>query len=152
MAKLSIKDNKAYTLGLNPEIEQMDTECIQDGYGLEAQVRLGKDSIGKVSTGKDRLGENDAPSAPRTRFTKPTIEEVRAYCFERGNSVDAQHWFDYYEANGWKVGKNPMKDWKATIRTWERNGYDSKRGSGNTLADRLHSQYEMMNKWAEDET
>ena len=55
MAKLSIKDNKAYTLGLNPEIEQMDTECIQDGYGLETQVRLGKDSIGKDRLGKEIL-------------------------------------------------------------------------------------------------
>lgn len=56
----------------------------------------------------------------QTRFVKPTLEEVGAYCKERNNSVDIQRWFDYYESNGWKVGKNPMKDWKASIRTWER--------------------------------
>ena len=59
---------------------------------------------------------------PQKRFTKPTLEEVQAYCLERNNGVDAQKWFDYYSSNGWKVGKNPMKDWKAAVRTWERSG------------------------------
>lgn len=54
-------------------------------------------------------------------FQKPTLEEVAAYCQERGNNIDPQAWVDYYTANGWKVGKNPMKDWKAAVRTWERN-------------------------------
>lgn len=56
-----------------------------------------------------------------TRFTPPTLEEVKAYCSERGNHVDAERWFDYYTSNGWKVGKNQMKDWKAAVRTWERD-------------------------------
>ena len=51
---------------------------------------------------------------------KPTIQDVIDYCNERNNNVDPQEWFDYYSANGWKVGKNPMKDWKACIRYWER--------------------------------
>ena len=55
------------------------------------------------------------------RFSKPDVEEIAEYCRERGSKVDAQRFYDYYEANGWKVGKNPMKDWKAAIRTWERN-------------------------------
>lgn len=56
-----------------------------------------------------------------SKFKKPTVEEISKYCQERGNHVDAQRFFDYYESNGWKVGKNPMKDWKATVRNWERN-------------------------------
>lgn len=56
-----------------------------------------------------------------SRFTPPTLEEVQAYCEERGNNVDAQRFIDYYTANGWKVGKNSMKDWKAAVRTWERS-------------------------------
>jgi predicted phage replisome organizer len=61
------------------------------------------------------------------RFTKPTLADIQAYCIERNNNVDAERFYDYYEANGWKVGKNSMKDWKASVRTWERNGYsDSK--------------------------
>ena len=61
------------------------------------------------------------------RFSPPSLEEVKAYCLERGNGIDAQHFIDYYTANGWKVGKNPMKDWKATVRTWERNGINPKK-------------------------
>ena len=59
----------------------------------------------------------------RARFIVPTIEEVSAYCSERRNGVDAQRFIDYYSSNGWRVGKNPMKDWKAAVRTWEKNGY-----------------------------
>lgn len=54
------------------------------------------------------------------RFTKPTLNEVADYCAERGNNVDAEKWYDYYESNGWRVGKNPMKDWRAAVRTWEK--------------------------------
>ena len=57
-----------------------------------------------------------------TRSAHPTQEEVIAYCKERGNSVDPQRFFDYYSANGWVQGKGkPIKDWKACVRTWERN-------------------------------
>ena len=55
----------------------------------------------------------------RKRFTPPTLAEVTAYCRERQNAVDPQRFIDYYTANGWKVGKNSMKDWKAAVRTWE---------------------------------
>lgn len=56
----------------------------------------------------------------RKNFKKPTIEEIKSYCNERKNSINAQYFYDYYESNGWKVGKNAMKDWQATIRTWEK--------------------------------
>lgn len=60
------------------------------------------------------------------RFTPPTLEKVKSYCSERGNQVDAERFVDYYTANGWKVGKNPMKDWKAAVRTWERDSSGAK--------------------------
>ena len=56
---------------------------------------------------------------PLARFTPPTVEEVALYCQERGNSVNAQRFVDFYAAKGWKIGQNPMKDWKAAVRTWE---------------------------------
>lgn len=56
---------------------------------------------------------------PTRRFVKPTVEEVQAYCDERGNGMDARSFVDFYESKGWMVGKNPMKDWKAAVRTWE---------------------------------
>ncbi len=59
------------------------------------------------------------------KFKKPEITEVKVYCSERKNKVDPQRFLDYYESNGWRVGRNPMKDWKATIRTWEKNNNTS---------------------------
>ena len=56
-----------------------------------------------------------------SRFTPPTLSEVENYCLERNNNVDAARFVDYYTSNGWKVGKNGMKDWKAAVRTWERS-------------------------------
>jgi len=53
-------------------------------------------------------------------FTPPTLQEVRAYCLERGNSVDPERFVDFYSSKGWMIGKNKMKDWRACVRTWER--------------------------------
>jgi hypothetical protein len=55
----------------------------------------------------------------RDRFSTPTVEDVSAYCRERGNSVDPQRFVDFYASKGWRVGNQPMKDWKACVRTWE---------------------------------
>lgn len=55
-----------------------------------------------------------------TRFEKPTLAEVRAYCQEKGFTFSPEDWYYHYESNGWKVGKAPMKDWKASCRYWQR--------------------------------
>lgn len=72
---------------------------------------------------------------PAKRFSPPTLEEVTAYCRERNNDIDPQHFIDYYSSNGWMVGKNKMKDWKAAVRTWERNGYHGPKTVVNNLDD-----------------
>lgn len=100
-ATLTLNDNNAYT------------ECIQNVSRLETQV-----SIDKV---RDSIEEGKSKdSKVRSRFTPPTLDEVRAYCLERKNNVDAERFIDHYTAKGWMIGKNPMKDWKAAVRTWER--------------------------------
>jgi hypothetical protein len=53
------------------------------------------------------------------RFKKPTIEEITLYCQERNNTISAENFFNFYESKGWRVGNQPMKDWKAAVRTWE---------------------------------
>lgn len=118
-AMLTVKENNAYEL--------VKTPCIQDGYSLDTQYRLGKDRLDKDSKDKDSVG-GSGERKPQKRFTPPTLEEVKAYCQERKNNVDAERWFDYYSANGWKVGRNGMKDWKATVRYWERK--DKENGAG----------------------
>lgn len=72
---------------------------------------------------KSRGVNTDPPKSPQGgRFVKPTVEQVAAYCRERGNSVNPQQFIDHYESNGWKVGgRAPMKDWQAAVRNWEKN-------------------------------
>ena len=72
-----------------------------------------------VTRSKENSKDNSKERKDR-RFTPPTLDEVRAYCLERKNNVDPERWYAYYQSNGWKVGRNPMKDWKAAVRTWER--------------------------------
>ena len=76
-----------------------------------------------------------AAVAARTH-TIPSLSEVESYCRERGNQVNPQRFMDFYTANGWRVGKNPMKDWKAAVRSWESNGMDRERPAReNELSD-----------------
>lgn len=78
-----------------------------------------------------KVKERAKRAAPR--FQKPAVEEIAAYCLERGNGVDAQRFFDFYEAKGWKVGKNDMRDWKACVRTWEQRDGDRKPEQGGNV-------------------
>ena len=108
-ASLSTDENGSYT------------KCVQDVSKMDTQVRL--------ELGKDRIGEDnkETPDKPakRATFHKPTLDQVREYCKERENKIDPERWIDHYEANGWMVGKTKMKDWKATVRNWERNNFES---------------------------
>jgi hypothetical protein len=78
-----------------------------------------------------------------TNFTPPTVEEVQAYCQERNNKVDAQAFVDFYSSKGWMVGKNKMKDWKAAVRTWERNRKDD--GGGGSSGGRSRQGFPKQN-------
>lgn len=72
---------------------------------------------------KDKEDVNKNSKGNRTTIP-PKIEDVEDYCLERGKGIDANRWHDHYTANGWKVGKNKMKDWKAAVRTWEKEKGD----------------------------
>ena len=75
---------------------------------------------------KDTIKESVKEKSTTSRFIPPTLEQVQAYCLERNNLVDPNKWFDFYQAKGWMVGKNKMKDWKAAVRTWEKeSGFKS---------------------------
>lgn len=84
--------------------------------------------------------EKECKRKTACRFIPPTLEEVKAYCIERQNNVDAERFIDYYTSNGWKVGKNPMKDWKAAVRTWEKSAKEKPKKGGGIIED-----YERMN-------
>lgn len=77
------------------------------------------------------------------RFTPPTIEQVKQYCVERKNKVDANRFIDFYESKGWLVGKSKMKDWKASVRTWEKDSIESPKDQKKTIEQ---IQYEHIQK------
>lgn len=107
---------------------------------LEKEIKIEIDSSAKSTTTK------------RKRFEKPTISDVKRYCIERNNNVDPQHFVDYYESNGWKVGKNSMKDWKAAVRTWERNGYNQSAKLKSSKTDAMNVVKELMEEYEQSAT
>jgi DNA-binding MarR family transcriptional regulator len=66
------------------------------------------------------INNNTLSNKETGRFKKPSIEEIRSYCLEKSSRVDPEQFFNFYESNGWMVGKNHMKDWRAAVRTWEK--------------------------------
>jgi uncharacterized protein YdaU (DUF1376 family) len=64
-------------------------------------------------------------------FIIPSVDEIRKYCIERKNNIDPQLFVDKYTGNGWMVGNNKMKDWKAVVRTWEKNKFNTGGNNGN---------------------
>lgn len=95
--------DKRYTNGI-----PSDNQMVDKRY---TQVRLGKDSAGK-----DNI---ESAQKREVRFAPPSLEDVKAYCSERHNTVDPERFIDFYESKGWYVGRNKMKDWKAAVRSWE---------------------------------
>ena len=104
---------------------------------ISRQIRLSKKETDDCQKRKPTIVENNKDNNisinntkeinnnkllfPKKKFKKPTLDEVQQYCSERNNNISAEKFIDYYESNGWKVGRNSMKDWKATVRTWEKN-------------------------------
>ena len=149
--QLMLDENNAYT-AKKMQLLQLRNEYVDEP---STQVRLGKDSIGKDSIGKDSIEKNigDA-TAPHTQvetviqeknsetaarkkreqFIKPTVEEIEKFAHEYNlTKLDPQYFYDYYESNGWMVGKNHMKDWKATAKNWNRRQFSTNRQRGNVI-------------------
>lgn len=114
----------------------------------EIEIELEKD----IKIEKEIHSSAKSTTTKRKRFEKPTLSEIKAYCIERNNNVDAQHFFDYYESNGWKVGKNSMKDWKAAVRTWERSEYRKPTVKKNSKEDAINVVKELMEEYEQSAT
>lgn len=106
LAKLSLDENGAYTMSDKAGC-RLVANCLP-------QDKLSKDKLSKdkKEIHKEKPIRNQIP---------PTLEMVKEYCLARGNSVDAEKFYDFYESKSWFVGKNKMKDWQASVRTWERS-------------------------------
>lgn len=117
-AAVRVRKHRAIN-GKHPALLQCNSEVTKRNTEKEKEIEIEIDTEREGIRGKSAL----------KRFAPPTLDDVKAYCAERKNTVDAEHWFSYYEANGWMVGRNKMKDWKASVRTWEKNGYSGGRNS-----------------------
>ena len=112
----------------NDSYDAKVSKCREAGKASAAkrqQVSTDVNERQRTSTNKNNnnnKNKNNNDIGSRERFAPPTLDEVQAYCEERGNNVDPERFIDYYTSNGWRVGKNPMRDWKAAVRSWERSG------------------------------
>lgn len=88
-------------------------------------------------------GEGGLATASHTHksFVKPSVDEIRSYCTEKGYTVDPENFYDFYESKGWMVGKNKMKDWKSAVRLWQSREKKPSSETGESL----------MEKWAKGE-
>ena len=107
-------------LQCNADVTQVKRLCNGEiEKELEIDKEIDKEIDNKCASTKQK----------RKRFVKPTISDIEQYCSEKNISINAQQFIDYYESNGWKVGRNSMKDWQATVRRWASNNYGKKKNS-----------------------
>lgn len=95
------------------ESKQGGAECseMQENHPPIQSVPIQSDPV-------EDTGAQSAKPPARTRFSPPSVQEIEEYCTEKGFLLDAERFVDYYASIGWRVGKNPMKDWRAAVRTW----------------------------------
>lgn len=111
------KEKTRQRVARHREKQKMIAECNAD-----CNVTVTECNADRIEIEKDKIKNKKNI----LRFTPPTIEDVLAYCRERKNNVDPERFVDYYSSNGWRVGKSPMKDWKAAVRNWERSSKPTK--------------------------
>ena len=106
--------------------------------------KVSKDKLSQDKTREDREGNGaDAPSRASQGFTRPTVQEIRDYCHEKGYThVDAEYFWNYYENIGWRVGKNKMKSWKLAVSNWEKRQQEFEREKGAQMEIVQHDQSE----------
>ena len=110
-----------------PDVKKLHIRCEETSHNniednIDNNIEDIKENIIKENSESetDSVPESDTPKKKRNNFVKPTIEEVRTYCKEINSIINPDCFYDHYESNGWKVGKVSMKDWKSTLRNWER--------------------------------
>lgn len=118
--------------------------CSSSVTSCDTDIDIDIDIDRDIDIESKKRKKDKADKAAHAHFVKPTVDEVRAYCQERRNCVDPERFVDYYEANGWKVGKSSMKDWKATVRNWEKNGYSNTRPKDSGFASGSSLDFEAM--------
>lgn len=119
----------------NTEIE-IDKEIDKDKDINRLFIDKNSKDIRSSSNEEKELNEpgDDVAHKKTKKFVKPTVEEIEKFAHELNlTNLDPQYFYDYYESNGWMVGKNHMKDWKATAKNWNRRQFSTSRQRGNVI-------------------
>lgn len=113
-----------YEIPFKKSTPQYQKGCTAEGWTVEGWTEK-EPQLNTKELNTKELKEKDIDKSISKKKTKniipPKLEDVINYCNERNNRIDAQYFIDFYESKDWMIGKNKMKDWKAAIRTWERN-------------------------------
>ena len=117
VTKNPIGDNDENPIGVNDE---NPNETPNEKENENVNVNENENEKEKENESPSETKREKQAKEKRTRFSAPSVDEVRDYCRERGNSIDAETFVDFYASKGWKVGNSPMKDWQSAIRTWEK--------------------------------
>lgn len=127
---ISIKNYNRYQEECHNDCHKNDSENVNQNGALPVAETTTIEEVKRIEEGKE-IKEKDIPTVypKRKVFIPPNLDEVKAYCEERGNGIDAERFIDHYEARGWMLGKNKMKNWKAAVRTWERQRAEFKRNA-----------------------
>ena len=127
---------------LDANRKRFNNGCIKKQKGSKSEAKA-KQTKSKVEANVNvnvnpNVNENlNLESKSKSKlFIKPTIDEIKNYCLERKNNVNAESFSNYYEARGWKLKGIQMKDWKACVRTWEGNDYKTPKQNNFTNNDR----------------
>ena len=137
----------------NPYTENQDMDNPNmDNQDLENQPQINKD-IKEIKTEIIKEKEDTIISSKKEkRFTKPTIQEIQAHILEKGYTFDAEAFYAFYESNGWKVGRNPMKNWKMACTTWAKNRNNNNNNNNygrETITDKIRRTVEEANMFSE---
>ena len=134
LERMIIKDEKSHKASLsakkrwenNNTNQQLNANALQQHSECNANAMQVKESKVKES----KVKESKVKEIKEKENIPPIFEELKQYCTERKNGIDPQKFYDYYESKGWVVGRAKMKSWKASVRTWENNGFSKSKDQG----------------------
>lgn len=111
-----------------------DIFSTRNGYTYSEDLKVWKNGELEPIISNSGKTQKEKSSAKKEKFKPPSVQQVQEYCNERQNDIQAFKFVNFYQSKGWKVGNQPMKDWKAAVRTWENKNKENGQPKGNTLS------------------
>ena len=104
--------------------------------GKKAEPETNKENLAAEPQPEEKPAQEIQQEKPkRKNFVKPTVEEIAAFCKEKNYNINAQQFYNYYESNGWKIGRNAMKSWQAAVQNWNARDKANNKAAGTMWAN-----------------